>query len=488
MVVCVIAAGLTGIRSRVIAGLVVLAGVCNASAQFCPPVPQPPAVQVPGKPGEMGWMIPGAEEADANGNKLQQWCLKATPGPNPPAHGGNDLAFLYVPAPPKLPSDAVWVGACVFPGAAGSPAMNVPNKDFKLGADGKPILKNGVPEQFATVTWHNFEPYPAGTHDWDYSYDTATGMLSLSKTQGAWFDKVDPQTGTVFSHAYGYMDPTDPTHTVKPPKVIGTDTYTAPTNFGDIKYKGDKVTDASGSPGLSAETFAAVAQVAGHNWSYTLTVNSLGGSGTAANPYLGSLADVMAGDTFSISGTGIEDPSVSSPASLPEYGGWVVQSSSSNSVTFMATANTEFVPGFPIPGFGFSSAAPAGTVAWYLASSNEAIGSSGVVSGPMTPPDQLHLSGPSPNTIPVGQDGTLVATVESGFVPMPGKTLRFTKLAGDFRFDNGTLSSGGTTTTLTTATNGAAVADVTAGSAGMGFIQVNIEGTALSAYLVFFMH
>jgi hypothetical protein len=460
--------------------LLVLVSECNGAAQQCPPDPEPAAVKVPGKPDEMGWRIEDkGNEADANGNEIQVWCLKKLPaGKASPAHNGPELALLYKPAPPAKDADAVWIGACVFDGAVVNgqefPARNKTNKAFKLGADGKPILKNGAPEQFATVTWYNYEPFPNGTHDWDYSYDTATGKLTLSKTTGAYLPVTDPTTG---KKGFKY----------KTTKVDGTDTYTAPTNFGDIKFLGTQVTDASGYPGFSAETFTAVASVSGHNWSYTLNVSALG-SGTDADPYTGTEADLMAGDTFSISGTGIQSASVSSPASLPEYGGWIVQSSTSNSVTFMATANVDFDPGFTIPGFGLSSAAPAGTVAWYLASSNETIGSSGTVSGPITPPDQLHLAGPSPDTIPVGQDGSIVATAETGFVPMPGMTLTYTKLAGDFTFNDGVVSSSGVTATQTTATNGAAVMEVTARSAGLGLVRVNIANTNLSAYAVFTMH
>jgi hypothetical protein len=242
-----------------------------------------------------------------------------------------------------------------------------------------------------------------------------------------------------------------------------------------------------GAPGFIAEAVAAVATNSGNSWNYTLAVNSFGGSGTTADPYVGTLVDVVAGDTFSISGTGIFGAFVSGAASLPVYGGWEVQSSTSTSVTFVATADAEFIPGFQIPGFGFFSTSPAGTVAWNLLSSNEAIGSSGVVNGPISPPDQLHLAGPSPNQIPVGQDGTIVATVETNSNPMPGMTLTFTKLAGNFTFNDGTVSPDGTTATLTTATNGAAPMEITAGSPGIGLMRVNVAGTILNTYALFFM-
>ena len=91
-----------------ILALTMLTFTHRALAQLtCPPNPQPPAVPVPGKPGETGWLLDDTE-ADANGNKIQVWCLKAVPGPNPPAHGGPDFALLYKPAGAK---DAeAWAG------------------------------------------------------------------------------------------------------------------------------------------------------------------------------------------------------------------------------------------------------------------------------------------------------------------------------------------------------------------------------------------
>ena len=352
--------------------LAALFGTGNAFAQFsCPPVPQPAAVAVPGKAGETGWLIQDVE-ADANGNKIQLWCLKAIPGPNPPKHGGPDFAVLYKPAGAK-DADAVWIGACVFPGGE-----NKPNKDFTK-------TPNGQPKQFTKITQLNYEPFPNGTNDWDYSYDTATGNLSVTKTKGAYFLVVDRQTGRVVGAVY------------RSGATAGPDTYPAPKDFGGLKFTSggttEQLTLLDGAPGFIAEAVAAVATNSGNSWNYTLAVNSFGGSGTTADPYVGTLVDVVAGDTFSISGTGIFGAFVSGAASLPVYGGWEVQSSTSTSVTFVATADAEFIPGFQIPGFGFFSTSPAGTVAWNLLSSNEAIGSSGVVNGPISPPDETPFGG-----------------------------------------------------------------------------------------------
>lgn len=453
------------LKAAVITALAALACAVGASAQSsCPPVPQPAAVAVPGKPGESGWLIENVE-ADANGNKIQVWCLKSVPGPNPPKHGGPDFALLYKPAGAK-DADAVWVGACTFPRG-----RNDQNKEFTK-------LPNGQPKQFTKLTWFNREPPPGGTNDWDYSYDTASGKLTLNKTMGAYAIVVgtDAMGNIIVARVYTS-------------NVTGTNTYAAPKNFGDITFTSGgtttQVTQASGPDGVSTERFTAVASVAGNNWSYALSVNSYGGSGTMADPYEGEAANIVAGDTFSITGAGIQNPFAASPASLTPNGGWAVQSSGSDYVTFVATAPATYLPGTRLSGFEFSSTAPPGTVAWNLASSNETIGSSGVVNGPMTPADQLHIAGPSPNQIPVGQDGTIVATVESAFTPMPGMTLTFTKLVGDFTFNDGVVSAGGATATLTTATNGAAVMEITGGSAGLGLVQVNLAGTSLKVYALF---
>src|SRR5215831_6438212 len=218
--------------------LVMLACTHGAFAQLtCPPkAPQPPAVPVPGKPGETGWLLDDTE-SDANGNKIQLWCLQSIPGPNPPAHGGPDFALLYKPAGAK-DADAVWVGACTFPGG-----QNKPNKDFTK-------LPNGKPKQFTKVTWFNYEPPPNGANDWDYSYDPATNNLTLSKTTGGYFAVVDRLTGKIIAIVYKS-------------KVVGTDTYPAPKNFGDIKFtSGGTTTQVTqlfpGPGGTSAEAVAAV--------------------------------------------------------------------------------------------------------------------------------------------------------------------------------------------------------------------------------------
>jgi len=88
-------------------------------------------------------------------------------------------------------------------------------------------------------------------------------------------------------------------------RIIGTDTYPAPKNFGDIKFSNGGVTTQvtqlfPGPNGLAAEAVTAVASANGNAWSYALNVNALGGSGTDSDPFIGIDTDVKAGDTFSI--------------------------------------------------------------------------------------------------------------------------------------------------------------------------------------------
>lgn len=428
--------------------MLTVTGTASAQDFHCPPPnPPPPAparpdpIKVPGKPGETGWLLDDTE-ADANGNKIQVWCLQKVNGPNPPAHNGPDFGYLYKPAGAK-DADAVWVGACVFPGG---------QNDWSKNTDPKTKL-------FTKLTWFNYEPSPNGTNDWDYSYDPVKNSLTLNKTQGAW------NNGEYKS------------------KVIGTDTNPPPKNFGDMKFNnGGTVTQVTlatpGTNGVAGEAVTLVASVNGNNWSYALTATALGGSGTQTDPFTGLAVDVMAGDTFSIAGFNIQSPSVSSAAADPANGGWVVDSSSSNFVTFRATASVEFAPGTQIPGFGFSSSAPAGTIAWTLQSSNDAIASLGVVSGPALPPDQLITAGPS-TSVAAGEQTSITATVEAVANPLPGIAVTFTSTSGGVTFNNGSISPDGTSTTIVTASNGQAVASINAGATAV--VEVSVPGTALNS-------
>jgi hypothetical protein len=222
----------------------------------------------------------------------------------------------------------------------------------------------------------------------------------------------------------------------------------------------------------------AVASVNGNNWNYALNVNAMGGSGTQSDPFVGTYADLKAGDTFSIGAFGIQNPSVSGPAADPANGGWVVDSFDSNFVIFRATVDAELSPGTQITGFGFSSSAPAGgTIAWGLQSSNEAIGSQGVVSGPALPPDQLTVAGPTTG-VAAGDQVSITATVQAVANDLPGIPVTFTSTTRGVTFNNGNISADGTSTTITTSTNGQAVLSINVNAADK--VQVSVPGTALN--------
>jgi len=131
----------------------------------------------------------------------------------------------------------------------------------------------------------------------------------------------------------------------------------------------------------------------------------------------------------------------------------VVDSSDSNFVTFRATVDASFAPGTQITGFGLSSSAPSGTVAWGLQSSNEAIGSQGTVTGPALPPDVIIVTGPSSDSLVVGGEGAITVTVQAVANELPEIPVTFTSTGG-VTFNNGNVSPHGASTTILTATNG----------------------------------
>jgi len=92
-------------------------------------------------------------------------------------------------------------------------------------------------------------------------------------------------------------------------------------------------------------------------------------------------------------------------------------------------------------------------------------------------PDQLHLSGPTPNVITVGTTATIVARVESHFVGVPGREVVFTKAQGQFTFTSGNVSPDGTQATVMTDTSGVATITFRAAAAGPGLIAARISGS-----------
>jgi hypothetical protein len=457
-------------HSAAVPGLVLVASLMGvAHADHCPPAAGDAQFgkepkDVPGKPGEKGWLVEDTQ-VDDKGNKIERWCLRAGNG-----HGGPDFAWLWKAKGVK-DADAVWIGACLFPRG-----QNKPNKGFvDVNTVGRP---NGKPDEFKQLTWFNAEPPPAGTNDWDYSFDTATGKLTVNKTKGQYVvvryvvvDGTGRPVGVIESLVY------------QTTQVVGTDTYDAPKAFKDLKFQGQQIAALFPGPdGVAGEALAALGRMAGNRWSYTLRVNDMGGSGTESDPFIGTEAALQAGDTFTIAATGIQNPLVSDEAKRPEYGAWVVEQYDSSFVTFRATTSATFVPGVAIPGFGFSSSAPPGKLFWNVASSNEAIGSSGIVAGPAALPDQLHIVGPVPNRIAVGQAAAISANVQAKGSGVPAAEVTFTSLAGNLVFTDGTVAPDGKTATTATDGNGVTQMGFTPLSAGRALIKASVRGTNLNAY------
>lgn len=327
----------------------------SASALSCPPpAAAGPAGPIPGKAGETGWKL--NSEPDDKGNLVETWCLQ----PNA-KHGGDDFGYLWKP---KV-GNAVWVGACVF-----GCGRNKPNKQFVDKDDGKGGGKpNGVPDEFTKLTWLNAEPPPAGTKDWDFSFDTGTGKLRIGKTEGKWSDPyVDPKDGKT-KRKYESTE-------------IDSDTIDAPENFEDLKFKGTQLTSLNGSDGLGAEAFAALLNPsASGTLNFTLLANALGGDGTPADPFDGVITSIFSGDTFTIGAREISNPFVTGLALLPAFGAWHVGAFDDSFVSYVASTSVDFSPGTDISGFGFNSL-ESGMMSWDLASTNELASSSGTIDEP----------------------------------------------------------------------------------------------------------
>jgi hypothetical protein len=101
-------------------------------------------------------------------------------------------------------------------------------------------------------------------------------------------------------------------------------------------------------------------------------------------------------------------------------------------------------------------------------------------------PDQLHIVGPVPNQVPVGEEGTITATVQANSVGVSSQDVVFSRLLGNFTFTSGTVSLDGTRATVFTDNNGLTNMTFVADAAGPALIKVTVTGTKLSAFSFFF--
>jgi hypothetical protein len=337
-------------RTLAVAALLTVAFGHQGVAQLmCPPTNGGPAAAVPGKPGETGWLL--GSHPDGAGDLIQEWCLTAKT--TAPTHTGPDFGYRYISADGKID---VWVGACVF-------GCGKNNIDTSYSGSTR-----GVPNKFTKLTWINEETPPAGTNNWDFSYNPATDLLTVNKTTGKWTTIKNPR------------DPTKTVEIFTDIKTTGTDTYAAPTNFSDLKFMGNQITLAPGSnDGVANNAYGALVSSSGAINNIDLQALDLGGDGSVLNPFVGLETSLISGDTFNIGGIGITNASVSGLASTANYGGWKVQSFDSTQVTFVDTSDQTFEPGTDITGFEIDSSVGIAGMPWALVSADENSSSSGSV-------------------------------------------------------------------------------------------------------------
>ncbi|MFC1676693.1 PEP-CTERM sorting domain-containing protein [Planctomycetota bacterium] len=106
---------------------------------------------------------------------------------------------------------------------------------------------------------------------------------------------------------------------------------------------------------------------------------------------------------------------------------------------------------------------------------------------PFEDPDQVHIIGPVPNMIAAGRQAPIQASVQNGFVGIPGEEVVFKKIAGDFNFNTAFLSPDGTEATFTTDADGIAEVWIDANGVSEALVEVTVMGPELplSAYSFF---
>jgi len=100
-------------------------------------------------------------------------------------------------------------------------------------------------------------------------------------------------------------------------------------------------------------------------------------------------------------------------------------------------------------------------------------------------PDQVHTVGPNPGEILVGEEGSITATVQVGFVSLPGQEVVFTKQVGSFTFTSGDISPDGRQSTVLTDIDGEAEVSFVGDEAGEALVEVTVTGTEISAFSFF---
>ena len=96
--------------------------------------------------------------------------------------------------------------------------------------------------------------------------------------------------------------------------------------------------------------------------------------------------------------------------------------------------------------------------------------------------DQLHVVAQLPNQIPVGSNGVISAYLQSIFVGIPDRDIRFIKKAGSITFVSGNVSSNGLESVVKTDAAGLARVNFHADDTGMVLVEVQAVDTPLSAF------
>jgi hypothetical protein len=100
---------------------------------------------------------------------------------------------------------------------------------------------------------------------------------------------------------------------------------------------------------------------------------------------------------------------------------------------------------------------------------------------PTCVPDQLHLAAPVPVPVTTGEPASVVATVESDFVPVWTQSVVFESLHERVQFTNGEVSPNGFTTIIPTNQQGEAVVEFVGLEAGQALIRVSVANSTLSS-------
>ncbi len=112
--------------------------------------------------------------------------------------------------------------------------------------------------------------------------------------------------------------------------------------------------------------------------------------------------------------------------------------------------------------------------------------SNGVADYCESTPNKLHVAGPIPSDVPMGQTRTIAAQVQVDFVSTPGWLITFDSISGEITFLDGDVSNGGNKTTAWSHYDDPVEVAFTADGTGPVVVRVTVENTTLPAAYTFF--